>query len=274
MSTSIDTYAVFGNPVEHSKSPMIHAEFARQTKQTIEYHAHLAPVDGFAQAVEEFRQAGGQGANVTVPFKQDAYQLVDKLSDRAQQAGAVNTLSLTDDGWAGDNTDGVGLVRDLMRNHFWLPLRCRILILGAGGAVRGVLGPLLMERPAAVTVANRTVSTAEELAALFNQRALNGCGFDDLAGESFDCVINAVSAGLQGEMPALPAGILKPGGFAYDMVYGNEPTVFMRWAETQGAGTVTDGLGMLVEQAAESFFIWRGVQPETMPVIQLLSQKK
>ena len=272
MSNSIDTYAVFGNPVAHSKSPLIHAEFAKQTNQSLTYQARLAPLDGFAQAVDAFRDEGGKGINITVPFKQEAYALSDTLSERAQQAGAVNTLSFSEAGCAGDNTDGVGMVRDLARNYGWLPIRSRILILGAGGAVRGVLGPLLLERPACITIANRTVSKAQELAELFNHRALTGCGFDDLAGESFNCIINAVSAGLQGEMPALPSGILSPGGFAYDMVYGNEPTVFMRWAQTQQAENVVDGLGMLVEQAAESFFTWRGVRPETSPVINLLRQ--
>jgi shikimate dehydrogenase len=265
-----DTYAVFGNPIGHSLSPKIHAAFARQTGQVLDYRAQLVPVDGFAQALDEFQQAGGKGLNVTVPFKQNAWAAMDQRSARAQQAGAVNTIWFGEDGQRiGDNTDGVGLVRDLTQNLGW-PLAGRtVLILGAGGAVRGVLPPLLAAGPARVVIANRTVARAEELVAIFRQPMLSASAYPALAGQHFDLLINGTSAGLQGESPPLPEDIFAPGGQAYDMLYGQ--TVFVAWAQERGARTA-DGLGMLVEQAAEAFYSWRGVRPETAPVIRALRE--
>lgn len=264
-----DQYAVMGNPIAHSRSPQIHTLFAEQTGQRMEYSAILVDRGGFAQAVGNFQAAGGRGLNVTVPFKQEAWQLVDARSARAERAGAVNTILFEDNGSLfGENTDGVGLVTDLMHNHGVSLKGARVLLLGAGGAVRGVLGPLLAECPARLVIANRTVSRAEELAGLFAELGpVTGCGFDALAGQQFEAVINGTAASLQGELPPLPAGILAPGAVCYDMMYGAEPTAFMVWATDQGAGQSLDGLGMLVEQAAEAFALWRGVRPQTAAVI-------
>ncbi len=266
-----DTYAVFGNPIAHSKSPLIHAAFARQTGQKIEYIPVLAPLDGFAVAVREFQQAGGKGLNITVPFKEQAYALATVRSPRAERAKAVNTLWFGSQGERlGDNTDGVGLARDLTQN--WQTSLCgqTILLLGAGGAARGVIAPLLEQHPAAITIANRTVDKALALADEYPNMPVCGCGYTALVGQSFSLLINATSAGLHDELPPLPAGVLQSGGVAYDMVYGNQATAFMRWAKEQGAGKICDGLGMLVEQAAEAFFLWRGVRPDTAPVIHEL----
>ncbi len=263
-----DRYAVIGNPIEHSKSPQIHSRFAQQTGQVLSYEPLLAPRDGFVAAIDAFQNEGGKGLNITVPFKQEAWALADELSDRARMAGAVNTLSLNADGHRrGDNTDGVGLVRDLTVNHGIELAHKRILILGAGGAVRGVLAPLLSERPTEVVIANRTVFRAEELANRFGEQGrIRGCGFADLTKDSFDIVINGTSASLQGELPPLPAGVVGEGSSCYDMMYAAVATPFMRWARELGAEAF-DGLGMLVEQAAESFTLWRGVRPETAAVI-------
>ena len=266
-----DKYCVFGNPISHSKSPIIHAAFAHQTGQDIEYRAILAPTDGFADAVDAFIAEGGKGANVTVPFKQEAFQLATRLTLRAEQAGAVNTLVFKDDEVVGDNTDGVGLLRDIMITLNY-PIRGkRVLLLGAGGAARGVVGPLLGEHPASLTIANRTVVRARSLAEHFAATGpVTGCGYDELAGQSFDIVINATSASLAGELPPLPDGLLAPAGLAYDMMYGRGTTPFLAWAQAQGAGQCADGLGMLVEQAAEAFHVWRGVRPESAPVLAAL----
>lgn len=269
-----DTYAVFGNPIHHSKSPRIHQAFAAQTGQDLDYIPVLAPTDGFAASVAAFQQAGGRGLNITVPFKGEAFALADRLEERAALAGAVNTLWFDDQGQRiGDNTDGVGLVRDLT-THLGLELAGKqILILGAGGAVRGVLGPLLATDPASLVIANRTLAKAETLTALFAPTTpipLAAVGFDALAGQTFDLVINATSSGLHGELPPLPPALFTPQGVGYDMVYGDEPTVFVRWAKTHGARDAFDGLGMLVEQAAESFRLWRGVLPETHAVMERL----
>lgn len=259
-------YGVMGNPIAHSKSPMIHRLFAEQTGERLTYEAILVERGGFRQAVDNYRAHGFKGLNVTVPFKQEAWALADQRTERAERAGAVNTLKFEPDGLLGDNTDGVGLVADLTANRGWPLAGKRILVLGAGGAVRGVLGPLLAEGPAEVVIANRTVERADDLARLFGS-PVSGCGFDGLAGGRFDGVINGTSASLQGELPPLPDGLLADGAFCYDMMYGREPTPFMLWARSQRAAAVGDGLGMLVEQAAESFRLWRGVRPETAPVI-------
>lgn len=268
-----DRYAVFGNPIGHSKSPRIHAAFAEQTGEAIDYTAIEAPVADFAGGWRAFVEAGGRGANVTVPFKQEAFALAEVLSPRAQLAGAVNTLMLGRDGKLyGDTTDGVGLVRDL-EAHAAPLVGARVLLLGAGGASRGVIEPLLEAGVASLTVANRTVAKAEALAALFADKGeVSGCGFDDAAGP-FDLVINATSASLAGDLPPLPAGLFAAEGLAYDMMYAAEPTVFLRWAAEQGARSV-DGLGMLIEQAAESFWLWRQVRPETAPLREMLRREQ
>ncbi len=261
-----DRYAVFGHPIAHSKSPQIHAAFARQTGQDMTYEAILAPLDGFADSIAQFAAAGGRGANVTVPFKVEAYKLARRLSPRAQRAGAVNTLSFDADGILGDNTDGAGVVADLTRNLNRTLAGKRILLLGAGGAARGVIGPLLELQPATLVIANRTVSRAQELADLFGH-GVTACSFD-AANTPFDLVINATAASLAGELPPLSASIFNTTTLAYDMMYGRD-TPFLSFARTHGAATA-DGLGMLVEQAAEAFFVWRGVRPDTAAVIASL----
>jgi shikimate dehydrogenase len=261
-----DRYAVFGHPIAHSKSPQIHAAFARQTGQDMTYEAILAPKDGFASSVAAFVAAGGRGANVTVPFKEEAYRLADRLSSRAQRAGAVNTLSFETEGIVGDNTDGAGLVADLTRNQHCALAGRRILLLGAGGAARGVIEPLLDQQPAALVIANRTVSRAQDLAELFD-RGVRACGFDGLD-SPFDLVINATAASLAGELPPLSPRLFTPDTLAYDMMYGRD-TPFLAFARAHGAATA-DGLGMLVEQAAEAFYLWRGARPHTAPVIAAL----
>ena len=266
-----DQYAVFGNPIGHSKSPIIHSAFARQTGQDMSYKSILAPLDGFDDAVEAFIAAGGRGANVTVPFKQEAFQLVTRLTPRAELAGAANTLIFQGDEIVGDNTDGVGLLRDITINLGYPVAGKRVLLLGAGGASRGVVGPLLEAGIASLTIANRTVPRAKLVAERFAPLGpVVGCGYDELAGQSFDIVINATSASLSGSMPALPVGIFAPGSLAYKMMYGMGDTPFRIFAREQGAAIISEGLGMLVEQAAESFFVWRGVRPEVRPVMELL----
>ena len=267
-----DRYAVFGNPVGHSRSPRIHALFAQQTAQDLRYEALLAPLDGFAAAVQAFAVGGGCGANVTVPFKEEAFRLATRLTPRAQAAGAVNTLAFGPAGGEilGDNTDGAGLVRDLEFNLGFAVAGRRVLLLGAGGAARGAILPLLQQAPAELCIANRTGDKAAQLAAGFGRPGgprLAGGGFEAAAGH-FDLVINATSAGLAAQSLPLPAGIFAPGSLAYEMLYGRE-TPFMAQARAGGAA-VADGLGMLVEQAAEAFTVWRGVRPATGPVLALL----
>lgn len=258
-----DRYAVFGNPVGHSRSPRIHSLFAAQTGQDIRYEAILAPVDGFAAAVAAFVAVGGRGANVTVPFKEEAFRLATELTPRARSAGAVNTLGFECGAILGDNTDGAGLVRDLAAN-LGIDLRGRrTLILGAGGAARGVIDPLLESGVSVLTIANRTAGRAADLAAGFP--GTTASGFAELAGRCFDLVINATSAGLSDAELPLPAGLFAEGAVAYEMLYGRN-TPFMAQARNAGA-VVADGLGMLVEQAAEAFYVWRGVRPDTGPVL-------
>jgi shikimate dehydrogenase len=268
----MDYYAVIGNPVAHSKSPRIHAEFARQTGQDLDYGRILAQPRRFAGTVAAFFAWGGHGLNVTVPFKEAAWRLADDLSPRAEAACAVNTLIALPGGrLRGDNTDGAGLVRDLAENHGFSFAGRRVLLLGAGGAARGVLHPLLETGLARLTIANRTADKAHQLAILAaGLGPVTGCGLDGLSGGRFDLIVNATSAGLAGEVPHIPDDCLAPGGWTYDMFYGDEPTPFCRWGQGHGAALVLDGLGMLVEQAAESFRLWRGVSPQTAPVIALL----
>jgi shikimate dehydrogenase len=286
-----DRYAVFGNPVGHSKSPRIHALFAAQTGQDISYQAILAPTDGFAAALRAFAGSEGgpaRGANVTVPFKEEAFRLATRRTPRAEAAGAVNTLSFEPGTvlsplssvlcpLTGDNTDGAGLIRDLKHNLGCDPAGRRILLLGAGGAARGVLLPLLLENPAELVIANRTEETAARLALEFAR--LPACavcikpdstGFGELGGRGFDLVINATSTGLGGAVLPLPTSVFAPRSIAYEMVYGRD-TAFMAQARAAGA-RVADGLGMLVEQAAEAFFVWRGVRPHTAPVLAAMKE--
>lgn len=266
-----DRYCVFGNPVSHSKSPVIHAAFARQTGEDIEYAARLAPLDGFALAVQSFIAGGGRGANITVPFKEEAFRLVPHRTPRAELAGAVNTLVVTGTGIVGDNTDGAGLLRDVTLNLGCPVAGKRVLLLGAGGAARGAIGPLMDAQPEELVVANRTVPKAKALARHFARLgAISGSGFAELAGKAFDIVINATSASLGGEMPPLPAGLFAPRSLAYEMMYGRGDTPFIAFGKSQGAERISDGIGMLVEQAAEAFYIWRGVRPQCAPVIAML----
>jgi shikimate dehydrogenase len=266
-----DAYAVFGNPIAHSKSPLIHATFARQTGQDMTYEALLAPLDGFPAAVAAFLAAGGRGANVTVPFKEQAFALATHLTPRAQVAGAVNTLRFSVEGILGDNTDGAGLVSDLTTNLGIDLAGKRVLLMGAGGAARGVVLPLLERQPASLFIANRTPGKAmalvAELARACGAGNLAGGGYGDLTG-NFDLVINATAASLAGDLPPLPASVFAADALAYDMMYGKD-TPFLAFARAQGARQA-DGLGMLVEQAAEAFLLWRGVRPDTQAVIRML----
>jgi shikimate dehydrogenase len=269
-----DRYAVIGNPVAHSKSPQIHAEFARQTGQDMVYERLLAPLDGFKETAKRFFSEGGKGLNVTVPFKHEAWAMVDAHADSAQDAGAVNTIRLEGGRLVGHNTDGVGLVNDIQRNLGFPIQGKRVLLMGAGGASHGVMQPLLQQRPDRLVVANRTLDKAVSLVKHFQksgQLAAHGIAaqsYAGLAGAQFDLVINATSAGLSGEMPLLPEDVFAAGALAYDMVYGRD-TPFLEVARKNGARAV-DGLGMLVEQAAESFFIWCDVRPQTAPAIKKL----
>lgn len=272
-ASSVATYAVFGNPIKHSKSPAIHTAFAKQFGDDLTYRAIRVETEEFEEKVRGFFERGGCGLNVTVPFKERAFAMADEASERALRAKAANCLIPMEDGrLRADNTDGVGLVRDMVANHGWQLAGRRTLVLGAGGAVRGVMQPLLRERPQSVVIANRTPARAQALAAEFADMGVpvTGCGFDDIAGDSFDLIINGTSAGLSGEMPALPDFSLSERCCCYDMVYGAEPTAFMRWSAGKAAWAVADGLGMLVEQAAESYFLWRHNRPSTQSVIQEL----
>ena len=276
LDSSIDNYCVMGNPVAHSKSPQIHAAFAEQTRQKIFYQAILVDEGKFKDSIKEFQRKGGKGLNITVPFKPDAWEASDQMSRRAERAVAVNTISFNDEGKiAGDNTDGIGLIRDLTINHKLSIKDKNILILGAGGAARGILDPLFDEQADRVVIANRTVNRAQKLADIFSDRGdISTCGFDELVSSNFDIVINATSASLQGDVPPLPEGLVNKNICCYDMMYSAADTPFVAWAKAHGAGIALDGLGMLVEQAAESFFIWRGVRPETGSVIKSLRKVK
>ncbi|MCZ0753057.1 shikimate dehydrogenase [Aeromonas enteropelogenes] len=268
----MDHYLVFGHPVRHSKSPFIHTLFARQTQQELEYGLAEPAVDQFAAALHDFFVQGGKGCNVTVPFKEQAFALVNQLSPRAKRAGAVNTIKLTDDGvLLGDNTDGAGLVADL-KSHGVSLAGCRILLLGAGGAARGALAPLLAEQPRELVIANRTHARAEQLAAEFSDLGtVTAQTYEQLSG-SFDLVINSTSASLQGELPPLSPALIHADIAIYDMMYGATDTPFIAWARQQGARHTMDGLGMLVEQAAEAFTVWRGIRPGTKQVLRELKR--
>ena len=266
----MDRYAVMGNPIEHSLSPKIHQQFAQQTAQQLDYQAMLVPENGFTDAVKEFFAAGGLGLNVTVPFKQQAFALCEQLTERAQQAGAVNTLWQQGGQLHGDNTDGVGLVTDLVKQNNRRIAERSVLILGAGGAVRGVLQPLLAEQPSRCVIANRTLSKAEELAQQFD---IEACAYESLAGQQFDLVINGTAASLQGELPPLSEGLFSSNAWSYDMMYSAQPTAFVQWSLSHGAVRALDGLGMLVAQAAYAFEVWRGVLPSIAPVIADLREQ-
>ena len=266
-----DRYAVMGHPIAHSKSPFIHRRFAAQTGEPVAYEALLVEPGGFRAAVEGFRAQGGGGLNVTIPFKEEAFALASRRTGRAERAGAVNTLWFEGAAVCGDNTDGVGLVRDLTRN-LGVDIEARsVLVLGAGGAARGVIGPLLDEKPRRIAIANRTASRAVELAGRFaSQGPASAVALDALPADGFDIVINATAASLSGDLPPVPRGTLRTGGIAYDTAYAANPTPFVEWGAREGASVATDGLGMLVEQAAESFRLWRGREPLTVPVIDAL----
>ena len=272
-----DRYAVIGNPIEHSKSPLIHRAFAEQTGETLAYERILGDPGNFAGDVRDFLARGGKGLNVTVPFKEQAWRLADELTPRARVAGAVNTLILRPDGTLlGDNTDGVGLVRDLVQNQgFDFPGK-RVLLLGAGGASRGVVRPLLEQHPALLVIANRTAAKARALADGLRGEGVEvqGRGLDELTGMQFDLIVNGTAAGLSGKVPEIPDDCLAPGGWVYDMMYASEPTAFVRWGRVHGAEKALDGLGMLVEQAAESFRLWRGLKPETRKIIESLRSEQ
>jgi shikimate dehydrogenase len=267
-------YAVIGNPIAHSKSPQIHKMFAEQTGQDMSYEAILAPLDGFAAKVDELRKAGYKGCNVTVPFKFEAYQLAKKSHEYGFAAQADNTLTFDGDTIKGDNTDGTGLVRDIQSNLGITLNNKRVLLIGAGGAAYGVALPL-RDAGAILKIVNRTTDKAQVLASGLksNNTNISGCSFDELVDHQFDVVINATSAGLSDSELPLPPTIFAHGALAYDMMYGRE-TPFMNFARKHGAAVVSDGLGMLVEQAAEAFFIWRGVRPETAQVIAALRKQQ
>jgi shikimate dehydrogenase len=267
----MDRYAVIGNPIGHSKSPQIHRLFAEQTGEQMSYEALLAPIDDFAGTLRSFL-SDGLGINVTVPFKEQAWALVDQHTSAAQRAGAVNTIQRQADGsLLGDNTDGKGLVRDIQHNAGLSLAGLKILLVGAGGAARGVIQPILAAGPAQLCIVNRTVSKAEALGALFiDLGPVSAAGFQWIE-EPVDLIINATSASLAGNLPEISPKLIRPGHtWCYDMMYANEPTPFNRWAAGQGAERCLDGLGMLVEQAAEAFLLWRGVRPETAPVLAAL----
>jgi shikimate dehydrogenase len=269
----VDRYAVIGHPVAHSKSPLIHQAFARATGQDMSYELLPAPLDGFRVTAQRFAAAGGKGLNVTVPFKLEAYAMAPRRSVRAEEAEACNTLAWRGDHWYADNTDGVGLMRDLTHNLRETLTGRDVLVLGAGGAARGILGPLLAKTPRSVVLLNRTERRAAELAAAFAQRGpVAAMSAAQLNGRQFHVVINATSIGISSGVPEnlWPERPFAAAGLAYDLVYADAATPFLRWAAEHAAGRSADGLGMLIEQAAESFFLWRGVRPDTSPVFAIL----
>ncbi|QPK62148.1 shikimate dehydrogenase [Methylomonas sp. LL1] len=272
----VDAYAVFGQPITHSKSPRIHQLFAEQTGQTLSYIAQEVSADAFNSAADKFFSQGGKGLNCTVPLKELAWRYADNLTERARLSKAVNTLVLQDDGGIlGENTDGTGLVTDLTINHAIKLSGRRILILGAGGATRGILAPMLEHHPEQITIANRTLGKAEIIAAEFAHLGeVISSDYPNLDRQRFDLIINATSASLNGQLPPLADNLLSEQGCCYDLAYGNEPTTFVRWGIAQHARLSLDGLGMLVEQAAEAFALWRGIRPQTSAVIELLNSER
>lgn len=273
--TSKDRYALMGHPVGHSRSPFIHAMFAKQTEQAMSYEVIDVVAEDLNSAVARFMADGGHGLNFTVPHKQAAANLADKLTERAKTAGAVNTFQIDEDGVIlGDNTDGAGLVRDLTVNEGIDITDSRVLILGAGGAVRGILGPLLNQGPDKIVIANRNVDRGSKLAERFEDvGSIEARGFTDIQAEVFDIVINATSASLTGDLPPIPVEVIGSGTVCYDLAYGQTLTEFNRWAKEAGAGKTLAGLGMLVEQAAEAFFLWRGMRPDTQIVRAALAAR-
>ena len=273
---TLDHYAVFGHPIGHSKSPRIHTLFAQQTQQQLAYEAQDVPAELFDTAIGAFLKRGGKGLNCTVPLKELAWQRADTLTERAQFSKAVNTLAVQKDGTLlGDNTDGLGLVADLTNNHSIVLENSRILILGAGGASRGIVAPLMEKSPYCIVIANRTVEKANTLGAEFGHLGkISGCGYDAIKNKQFDLIINATSASLTGNLPPLGENILAKKGNCYDLAYGNLPTAFVKWGIDHAAEQSLDGLGMLVEQAAEAFYIWRGVRPETSRIIEVLNTER
>jgi shikimate dehydrogenase len=262
-----DRYALVGHPVAHSRSPLIHTVFARQTRQRLTYELIDAEPPSFETAVRGFGAAGGKGLNVTVPHKEAAFALCTEHGEAALAAGAVNTITIAAGRLRGDNTDGTGFIRDVTVNLRQTLSGARVVVLGAGGAARGIIQPLLAERPAELVIANRTKARADELVARFAGTAARS--FEQLAAEApFDVLINATSAGLHGETPPFPASLVGPASFCYDLVYSSTDTPFVAWAKSHGAARAAHGWGMLVEQAAESFFIWRGVRPDTGPLLK------
>ena len=267
-----DRYVVIGNPVSHSKSPMIHGSFARQAKQDMVYSTLEAPVDGFDAAVGAFRSSGGRGMNVTAPFKLNAFSYASDLGNRARLAGAVNCMKFEGDKVLAENFDGLGLVNDIQRNLGFQVRGRRVLVMGAGGGARGAIPPLLDERPLELVIANRALSKARALEDQFSAYGkVTAAGYPDLASERFDIVLNCTSASQRGELPPVPREAFAPGCLAYDLVYGKGLTPFLRLAREAGAGRLADGVGMLVEQAAEAFLWWRGIRPETRALIEAVA---
>ena len=271
-----DAYAVIGNPITHSRSPLIHAEFSKQTKQDMHYEALFAPLNGFTEAIKLFQQNDGKGMNVTIPFKSHAYKISTQLTEQAEAAQAVNTLVFNGNEIHGHNTDGTGLIRDIITNHGFTITSKRILLCGAGGAASGIILPLLKQKPSALVISNRTLQKAYKLQTQFSSynNIIVSDNNMDICEKEFDLVINATSTSLIGKPLLLPQGIFATGSLAYDLMYGNEQTPFLQFSQKEGAGYLSDGAGMLVEQAAESFFLWRGIRPKTKELIKMLRENK
>lgn len=268
----MDQYRVFGNPIKQSRSPFIHQKFAEQTQQLLNYQSEYVEIGQFSHAVKQFINIGGKGANITSPFKEEAMALCDKLTERAALAGAVNTMSFINGEVWGDTTDGDGLVNDLLANQVKLTQQ-RILLLGAGGAAKGVVLPLLEQKPEKLVIANRTVGKAQAIAAQYPEHPISSCSFEEVAEQAFDVIINATSAGLNGQELPISEQVIQPNVSCYDMTYGKELTPFLKIAKQRNAAKVIDGLGMLVGQAAVSFNIWRNITPDTQKVLSLLRKE-
>jgi len=268
----MDKYLVYGNPIKQSKSPFIHTAFAKDTHQDIEYKSQIADPDGFEKAVEAFIHEGGKGANVTAPFKEQAMAMCDELSEHAKYSGAVNTLTFNNGKIYGDTTDGVGLVNDLISHQVQLD-GSRILLIGAGGAAKGVILPLLNQNPKQLTLVNRTILKAEDIVLQYSGQPIKAMSFSEANEQVFDIIINATSAGLSGEGVPISSAVITSNTVCYDMTYGKHLTPFLQMATELKAKQVIDGLGMLVGQAAESFYLWRGVRPETQNVLNNLRKE-